>query len=275
MKLFEQYEEIMEGYVQIDHCLTQCERIAAEVADALAIWRGASQQQDGSVVGTPRTDGLNDVKVDVAKVSELLRKETDQRKRKVLGMYIQKQPSTLSEGTVLKDYQLLGVNWLNLLWTKKIGCILADEMGQSDVPLKISLLTMQVSARRSRSLPSSLTFEKEGMLDPTSFSSQLRPSKTGFENLANSLPTSMSTRTTEVKVNERIYETTSRKNSEAVNYRSYSLHTPKWSRRMISAFSGKRSNFNRVSTTRVTSSRIVRPRLMLIYFRSNLDGDCC
>jgi SWI/SNF-related matrix-associated actin-dependent regulator 1 of chromatin subfamily A len=129
MKLFEQYEEIMEGYVQIDHCLTVCERIASEVADALAIWRGASQQQSGSVVGTPRSDGLNDVKVDVAKVSELLQKETDQRKRKVLGMYIQKQPKTLSEGTVLKDYQLLGVNWLNLLWSKKIGCILADEMG--------------------------------------------------------------------------------------------------------------------------------------------------
>jgi SWI/SNF-related matrix-associated actin-dependent regulator 1 of chromatin subfamily A len=46
-------------------------------------------------------------------------------------MYIQKQPKTLSEGTVLKDYQLLGVNWLNLLWSKKIGCILADEMGTS------------------------------------------------------------------------------------------------------------------------------------------------
>ena len=141
MKLFEQYEEIMEGYVQIDHCLTVCERIASEVADALAIWRGASQQQSGSVVGTPRSDGLNDVKVDVAKVSELLQKETDQRKRKVLGMYIQKQPKTLSEGTVLKDYQLLGVNWLNLLWSKKIGCILADEMGTSSIRCRSVLTT--------------------------------------------------------------------------------------------------------------------------------------
>jgi SWI/SNF-related matrix-associated actin-dependent regulator 1 of chromatin subfamily A len=130
VKLFEQYEEIMEGYVQIDACLSECERIAKEVADALSIWRGASQQQD-SVVGTPRSDGLNDVKVDVAKVTELLRKETDQRKRKILSSYIQSQPSCLSEGTVLKDYQLLGVNWLNLLWSKKIGCILADEMGMS------------------------------------------------------------------------------------------------------------------------------------------------
>ncbi|EIW68885.1 hypothetical protein TREMEDRAFT_31047, partial [Tremella mesenterica DSM 1558] len=127
-KLFEQYVEIMEGYVQIDACLNRCASIAADVADALAVWRGASNTND-SVVGTPRSDGLNDVKVDVAKVSELLRKETNQRKRKILSSYIQQQPASLSKGTVLKDYQLLGLNWLNLLYSKKIGCILADEMG--------------------------------------------------------------------------------------------------------------------------------------------------
>ncbi|WWC60156.1 uncharacterized protein I303_102720 [Kwoniella dejecticola CBS 10117] len=127
-KLFEQYTEIMEGYVQIDACLNRCEAIATDVGNTLSVWRGASMAQD-SVIGTPRSDGLNDVKVDVAKVSELLRKETDMKKRKILSSYIQTQPSTLSEGTILKDYQLLGVNWLNLLWSKKIGCILADEMG--------------------------------------------------------------------------------------------------------------------------------------------------
>jgi SWI/SNF-related matrix-associated actin-dependent regulator 1 of chromatin subfamily A len=128
-KLFEQYAEIMEGYVQIDSCLNRCESIAKEVSDTLAIWKSAGQSSE-STVGTPQSDGLNDVKVDVAKVSELLRNETDMRKRKILGNYIQTQPAGLTEGTVLKDYQLLGVNWLNLLYSKKIGCILADEMGQ-------------------------------------------------------------------------------------------------------------------------------------------------
>ncbi|WVQ92027.1 hypothetical protein IAS59_005835 [Cryptococcus gattii] len=128
-KLFEQYTEIMEGFVQIDACMNRCEAIASDVARTLAVWKGASNVQDGSVVGTPRSDGLNDVKVDVAKVSELLKNETDVKKRKILKQYIQTQPSSLSEGTVLKDYQLLGVNWLNLLYSKRIGCILADEMG--------------------------------------------------------------------------------------------------------------------------------------------------
>jgi SWI/SNF-related matrix-associated actin-dependent regulator 1 of chromatin subfamily A len=128
-KLFEQYEEIMEGYVQIDACLNRCEGIADDIANTLAVWKGASTISN-SITGTPRSDGLNDVKVDVDKVSELLRNETDMRKRKILASYLRTQPALLSEGTVLKDYQLLGVNWLNLLYSRKIGCILADEMGE-------------------------------------------------------------------------------------------------------------------------------------------------
>jgi SWI/SNF-related matrix-associated actin-dependent regulator 1 of chromatin subfamily A len=135
-KLFEQYTEIMEGYVQIDACLNRCEGIANDVANTLSVWRGAAAAQDTSVVGTPRSDGLNDVKVDVAKVSELLLRETDIKRKKILLSYIQSQPAGLSEGTVLKDYQLLGVNWLNLLYSKRIGCILADEMGECEAPFR-------------------------------------------------------------------------------------------------------------------------------------------
>ena len=127
-KLFEQYTEIMEGYVQIDACLNKCARIARDVSETLTVWRGAGMTNE-SVVGTPRSDGLNDVKVDVKMVSELLKKETNLAKKDILAKYIQAQPASLKEGTVLKDYQLLGINWLNLLFSKKIGCILADEMG--------------------------------------------------------------------------------------------------------------------------------------------------
>ncbi len=145
----------MEGYVQIDSCLNRCEAIADDVARTLVVWRGASKAND-SVVGTPRSDGLNDVKVDVGKVSELLRMETDMKKRRILGSYIQTQPAMLSQGTVLKDYQLLGVNWLNLLYSKRIGCILADEMGGSRQVYQDELIGSQGWARLFRSLRSSL-----------------------------------------------------------------------------------------------------------------------
>jgi SWI/SNF-related matrix-associated actin-dependent regulator of chromatin subfamily A containing DEAD/H box 1 len=43
--------------------------------------------------------------------------------------FLTKQPAMLPDGVKLKDYQLLGVNWLNLLYSRKYSCILADEMG--------------------------------------------------------------------------------------------------------------------------------------------------
>lgn len=45
--------------------------------------------------------------------------------------YMSVQPSLLAEGVVLKDYQLLGINWLSLLHRRSLSCILADEMGKS------------------------------------------------------------------------------------------------------------------------------------------------
>ncbi|KAG8933843.1 hypothetical protein FRC03_004948 [Tulasnella sp. 419] len=46
-----------------------------------------------------------------------------------LNGYIPTQPALLSNEVQLKDYQLTGINWLNLLHTKHMSCILADEMG--------------------------------------------------------------------------------------------------------------------------------------------------
>ncbi|KAJ3361681.1 hypothetical protein HDU91_003814 [Kappamyces sp. JEL0680] len=41
----------------------------------------------------------------------------------------QKQPEYLNVGGILRDYQLLGVNWMAHLWHKNLNGILADEMG--------------------------------------------------------------------------------------------------------------------------------------------------
>ncbi|KAF9518677.1 hypothetical protein BS47DRAFT_226715 [Hydnum rufescens UP504] len=54
--------------------------------------------------------------------------------------YIPVQPKTLASGTCLKDYQLLGVNWLSLLHRKNLSCILADEMGLGKTVQVISFL---------------------------------------------------------------------------------------------------------------------------------------
>lgn len=43
--------------------------------------------------------------------------------------YFKKSPKLLKEGVQLKDYQQVGINWINLLFQKQLSCILADEMG--------------------------------------------------------------------------------------------------------------------------------------------------
>lgn len=49
----------------------------------------------------------------------------------------QKQPEYLNVGGELRDYQLLGVNWMAHLWHKNQNGILADEMGLGNAPLNI------------------------------------------------------------------------------------------------------------------------------------------
>ena len=39
------------------------------------------------------------------------------------------QPKMMSHKIVLKDYQIVGINWLYLLFRKNLSCILADDMG--------------------------------------------------------------------------------------------------------------------------------------------------
>ncbi|KAL9936051.1 hypothetical protein V8E36_004893 [Tilletia maclaganii] len=55
--------------------------------------------------------------------------------------WLSDQPVGLAPGVVLKDYQLAGLNWLSLLYEKKMSCILADEMGLGKTVQVISFFT--------------------------------------------------------------------------------------------------------------------------------------
>lgn len=54
--------------------------------------------------------------------------------------YFKKSPKMLKADVKLKDYQQVGVNWLNLLFQKRLSCILADEMGLGKTIQVISLI---------------------------------------------------------------------------------------------------------------------------------------
>ncbi|KAM0724233.1 hypothetical protein Q7P37_000115 [Cladosporium fusiforme] len=126
---------MLKGYDAVDDLVTECEQLSKPIQDSLRSWGvGADaggelqlmnlDEQHDSGIGTPAssTDDLS------------ASKKT--KRGKFLG-----QPENMSPDIQMKDYQLVGLNWLNLLWSKKISCILADDMGLGKTCQVISFLS--------------------------------------------------------------------------------------------------------------------------------------
>lgn len=144
-KIVEKCQEMWSGYDAVDELVRNCENIGKPLVAAMKKW-GVDvfgQSKDGELeivdisdvksdessslrdsgIGTPTDhafsadeDGELDVKNSLAS-----------RGKSKSGLF--PQPAIMGEGVVLKDYQVVGINWLSLLYEKKLSCILADDMG--------------------------------------------------------------------------------------------------------------------------------------------------
>ena len=116
LRMFDDCVEIFRGYGAVDDVLAQCERIGGQLSVAIASW----SQDTGKGKERAICDNVyeNDALSLVAPVNERLPKD-----------FLSEQPKSLAKGVQLKGYQLLGINWLRLLYKKGRSCILADEMG--------------------------------------------------------------------------------------------------------------------------------------------------
>lgn len=131
--------EMWKGYEAVDGLVRQCESAGRPVAEKIKKWGvdvyGTSNDGEldltnfdhksesetllrDSGIGTP-TSGVTSADEDSDVRAVPLRD-----KNAIFG-----QPRLLHEDVVLKDYQIVGVNWLALLFEKKLSCILADDMG--------------------------------------------------------------------------------------------------------------------------------------------------
>ncbi|KAF9969289.1 hypothetical protein BGZ73_008403, partial [Actinomortierella ambigua] len=95
---------------------------------------GDNENDDTESTTTAEEPGMEITELDTAKLQE-----TEAGKR-ALREYIHKQPGNMASTFRLKDYQLLGLNWLALLWRKKLSGILADEMGLGKTAQVIAFL---------------------------------------------------------------------------------------------------------------------------------------
>ncbi|KAG0239520.1 hypothetical protein BGW41_007627 [Actinomortierella wolfii] len=95
--------------------------------------KGDDQDDDNDSTTTDEP-GIEMTELDMTKLQQ---SEAGQR---ALREYIKQQPSNMAPTFRLKDYQLLGLNWLALLWRKKLSGILADEMGLGKTAQVIAFL---------------------------------------------------------------------------------------------------------------------------------------
>lgn len=96
-----------------------------EVANSSNSMRVTEIKEDGAENGNADEDedpGMELLEIDAEKLEQ-----TEEGKKAMKG-FIRKQPDNMAPGFKLKGYQLLGVNWLALLWRKKLSGILADEV---------------------------------------------------------------------------------------------------------------------------------------------------
>ncbi|EMD37375.1 hypothetical protein CERSUDRAFT_73280 [Gelatoporia subvermispora B] len=127
-RMFEDCATIFEGYGRVDSILEDCEQIGAELRADIASWtrsKSKGKARESSTVSSRDTPEGGDILGDG---SLSLRSQAVLASEKPK-YYLATQPSLLSSTVQLKEYQLLGVNWLNLLYRKRLSCILADEMG--------------------------------------------------------------------------------------------------------------------------------------------------
>lgn len=141
--------ETWRGYEAVDSLIAKVEELGKPIAESIKKWGvdvfgGCSDNPVGeldmtdikldskpeslkdSAIGTPTDAGSSDI-VMADEGDEVIKNKREYQ----AGQFFKVQPKHLGEGVVLKDYQLVGVNWLSLLYERKLSCILADEMGNS------------------------------------------------------------------------------------------------------------------------------------------------
>ena len=148
-KLVDKCLEMWTGYEAVDELVSRCEALGKPVAEDMKRW-------GVDVYGAAKNGELDLVTFDDIKVESKSNSQPSVRdsgigtpasttqsaeedsgeacsspgpwKPKNKSLFFP-QPAIMAERVVLKDYQVVGVNWLALLYKYNLSCILADDMG--------------------------------------------------------------------------------------------------------------------------------------------------
>ncbi|KAI9731495.1 MAG: hypothetical protein M1834_004615 [Cirrosporium novae-zelandiae] len=140
-KILDKSIEMWTGYEAVDTLVAKCSALGKPVADEMKKWGvdvfGAAKEGEVAVVSFDdmakngsSEKSYHDSGIGTPTSVNSADEYTQSSKRggKQSSNFIS-QPSMMAETLELKDYQVVGLNWLALLFRQKLSCILADEMG--------------------------------------------------------------------------------------------------------------------------------------------------
>ncbi|PQE20827.1 snf2 family helicase atpase protein [Rutstroemia sp. NJR-2017a BBW] len=145
------------GYEAVDALVAKCEELSKPLEAEMAKWGfntfggrkegeglelvsfedDAESQRDSGIGSPSSTPSVNGEGVDDDKI-------VSAKRRKATVNFL-KKPELMAESVVLKDYQIVGLNWLNLMYNHNLSCILADDMGLGKTCQVISFLSHLVA----------------------------------------------------------------------------------------------------------------------------------
>lgn len=145
-KIIELTEKSLKGYKAVDSLIKKCSEYGDLITKQMETW-GVTVTGEGElevVELTNTQDGTDVIEIeneDDDEDDDDIKVVSHTNKSKKLRYYDEK-PSLLASEIELKNYQQVGINWLNLLYQNKLSCILADEMGLGKTCQVISFMAL-------------------------------------------------------------------------------------------------------------------------------------
>lgn len=127
-KIVDKVEDMLNGYEAVDFLVKKCQNLAKPLAQEMKTW-GIDLFGSGTPPGELDLVSLHETRLshDSGIGTPISEEDSDSIQRKPPNFI--EQPAIMSSEIKMKDYQVVGVNWLNLLYRKGLSCILADDMG--------------------------------------------------------------------------------------------------------------------------------------------------
>ncbi|KAL8003902.1 putative ATP-dependent helicase HrpB, P-loop containing nucleoside triphosphate hydrolase [Plasmopara halstedii] len=134
-------EHFSRSHDEVGQLLEECERIARKLRLSVKAWSGNSIKSTNSSPSTSPGDATDEEEAFHMSLASI--KGSDRR------VVSQTDIPNISKSLKLKPYQVVGVNWLLLLYENKVSGVLADEMGLGKTVQTIAFLLLLKSMKTS------------------------------------------------------------------------------------------------------------------------------